>query len=620
MLGIRHKLMLGFGSLFAVVAVIGLLTMTQINELGQAIDVILKQNYRSVVACQEMKESLERMDSGVLYTLVDRQKEGNRLIDEFTATFLASLDVELGNITLPGEGEKAQKIKTLFAEYKEMIPVITQPMHAMQARRAAYFSKLQPLLLEIKGLAQDIQLMNQRNMSEANNAARRLAATAHRRMVLAITICTFLSLFFSYLARRWILRPISSLIESTNEIRRGNLDLVLETGSKDEIGQLSESFNEMASALREVRKKERVNLMRTRHTMEKVFKALPEAIAVLDQDSRVEVSTIRADQHFGLKPGAFIYDLGYEWLPDLIRRALDGDRIAEPEVKGGYIQQFVENREYFFEPLAVPIRVGPERPQPLGVVLILKDVTQVHEQQELKRGVVSTVSHQLKTPLTSLRMSIHLLLEERLGHLNEKQIELLLAAREDNERLVSILDDLLDLNRIESGKAQLSLQPAGPRNLARDAMEPFLIEARDKGVEMINDTPEDLPEVMADVKKIQEIFANLFSNALRFTGPGGVITVRAHPEPECVRFLVEDTGKGIPAEHLGHMFEQFYRGTEQTAESGVGLGLAIVKKLVEAHGGKVAVESEAGKGSVFSFTLPLDKSRDAIKLCEKIKE
>jgi len=609
MLGIRHKLMLGFGSLFAVVAVIGFLTMTQINELGQAIDVILKQNYRSVVACQKMKESLERMDNGILYTFVDKNMEGNRLIEKYTAAFFEALNVELGNITLPGEREKAQRIKTLFGEYKEMIPLVTEPTNALQVRRTAYFSKLQPLFTEIKGLAQDIQLMNQKNMSDANDAARRLAGIAHRRMVLAITICTFLSLVFSYLARRWILRPINSLIESTNEIRRGNLDLVLETGSKDEIGQLSESFNEMASALREVRKKERVNLMRTRHTMGNVFKVLPEAIAVLDQDGRVEVSTIGADQHFGLKPGALIYDLGYEWLPDLIRRALDENRIVEPEIKGGYIQQFVENREYFFEPLAVPIRVGPERPQPLGVALILKDVTQVHEQRELKRGVVSTVSHQLKTPLTSLRMSIHLLLEERVGHLNEKQIELLLAAREDNERLVSILDDLLDLNRIESGKAQLSLQPVNPRDLVRDGMEPFLVESKDKGIEMINDTSEDIPEVMADEKKIQQVFANLISNALRFTGPGGVITVRAHPEQECVRFSVEDTGKGIPAEHLGHMFEQFYRGTEQTEESGVGLGLAIVKKLVEAHGGKVSVASEADKGSVFSFTLPLNKDK-----------
>ena len=196
--------------------------------------------------------------------------------------------------------------------------------------------------------------------------------------------------------------------------------------------------------------------------------------------------------------------------------------------------------------MAVPIPVGPDSREPTGVALILKDVTQVHEQQELKRDVLSTVSHQLKTPLTSLRMSIHLLLEEKLGALNEKQAELLVAAREDSERLVGIIDDLLNLNRIESGKSQLSPQAVAPRMLVRDAMEPFLVEAKDKSVEMVNESAADLPEVMADVKKIQQVFANLFSNALRFTDPGGSITVRSHMEPNCIRFSVEDTGSRHP--------------------------------------------------------------------------
>ena len=262
-------------------------------------------------------------------------------------------------------------------------------------------------------------------MNEANNAARSLADTAHRRMLTAIMVSAFLALLFSYLAHRWILHPINRLIESTNEIRSGNLDLVLEGGSRDEIGRLSESFNEMAAALRQVRKEDRVNLMRTRRATEEVFKALPTAIAVLDLEGKVEVSTETADQHFGLKPGVLASDLGYDWLLPLIRKALDEDRIVECDPKNGYIQQFVDHREYFFQPMAVPIPVGPERREPTGVALILKDVTQVHEQQEMKRGVVSTVSHQLKTPLTSIRMSIHLLLEERIGTLNEKQIELL---------------------------------------------------------------------------------------------------------------------------------------------------------------------------------------------------
>jgi signal transduction histidine kinase len=202
-------------------------------------------------------------------------------------------------------------------------------------------------------------------------------------------------------------------------------------------------------------------------------------------------------------------------------------------------------------------------------------------------------------------MSIHLLLEERIGSLNEKQIELLMAARDDSERLVGILDDLLDINRIESGKSRLALELAAPRTLVRDAMEPFLVDAKDKGVTLVNEVPDDLPEVMADPEKIRHVFANLLSNALRFTGPGGLVTIRAKQEQDQVAFLVEDTGKGIPEEELKHLFEQFYRAPGQDEKSGVGLGLSIVKEIVRAHGGDVGAESALDKGSTFRFTLPL---------------
>lgn len=605
MIGIRQKLILGFGSLLAVVVVIAGLTLSQIDGLGKAIDVILKENYRSVVACQEMKESLERMDSGILFTLSGNETEGNHLIEQYTTVFRAALDVELGNITLPGERDKSHHIQALFDEYCKRIPLVTRTSDSLQARQTVYFATLQPLFQEIKRLAQEILTLNQTNMHEANNTARRLADAAHRRIWTAITIAVLLVLLFGFLAQRWILHPINRLIESTNEIRRGNLDIVLEARSRDEIGRLSEYFNEMTTALRQLRQSDRINLMRSRRATEEVFKALPAAIAILDLDGRVEISTETANRHFGLKPGGLAKDLSYDWIQPLIQKALDGDTTVGPNGRMKYVQQFVDNHEYFFQPMAVPIPAGPKPEEMTGVALILKDVTQVYEQQELKRGVVSTVSHQLKTPLTSLRMSVYLLLEERIGPLNEKQIGLLVAARDDSERLVGILDNLLDLDRIESGKAMVSPQPVLPRVLIQDAIDVFLVEARDKGVTLVNAVTEEMPEVMADAERMAHVLTNLLSNALRFTAPGGTVSVRASLEAGCVAFAVEDTGEGISAEHIGHMFEQFYRVPGQDEKSGVGLGLAIVKEIVQAHGGEVSAESEIGKGSVFRFTLPL---------------
>ena len=606
MVGIRQKLMLGFGGLLAVIVVISLWTMTQIDHLGQAIDVILRENYRSVVACQEMKESLERVDSVILYTLAGNAAEGDRLVAEYTTRFRAALDAELGNITLPNEQEKSKQIGTLFGEFLRAIPLATKAERSLAERQSAYFSTLRPIFERIKGLAQEILVMNQSNMNEANNAARGLAAVTYRHMWSAMMVAAILALLFSYLAHRWILRPIHRLIESTNEIRAGNLELVLEAGSKDEIGLLSESFNEMAAALRRVRKEEKVNLMRSRRATEEVFKALPTAIAVLDLDGRVEITTETADR-LGLKPGIRVSDLGYEWLPPLIRKALAGDRPVEQTSESGYVQQFLDHREYFFQPTAVPIPVGPEGREPTGVALILNDVTQVHEQLELKRGVVSTVSHQLRTPLTSLRMSIHLLLEEKVGVLNAKQSELLLAAREESERLVGILDDLLDLNRIASGKPQVSPAPVSPQQLVQEAVERFQAEAKDRGVSMESAVPAQLPDVLADAAKIRHVFTNLLSNALRFTAPGGAVTVRGTLEADHLVFSVEDSGKGIPQECLSHLFEPFYRVPGQDEKSGVGLGLAIVKEIVQAHGGDVGAESEMGRGSIFRFTLPIWK-------------
>jgi two-component system, NtrC family, sensor histidine kinase KinB len=605
MIGIRQKLILGFGALLVIIIVIGSMTMVQISDLGRAIDVILKENYRSVVACQDMKESLERIDSGIMFTLIGKEQEGAGMIKEFTSKFQAALDTELNNITISGEGEKAHEIKGLFDEYLKAIPLASQSQTSLQERQSAYFNTLQPLFIKIKDTAQTILTMNQLNMNEANNAARHRAASAHRSMLIAIIVCAFMSVLFSWLAHRWVLQPINKLIESTNEIRSGNLDLVLQKASGDEVGKLSESFNEMVAALRRIRNADRINLLRTQRAAEEIFKALPATIAVFDNKGTVELSTESAINHFGLKPGARLDELGYEWLTSLVRKAFDEERPVEGDAKNGYIQQFIDNREHFFQPMVVPIQVVPEERESTGFALIMKDMTQIHEQQELKNGVVATVSHQLKTPLTSLRMSVYLLLEERVGTLNEKQIELLMAARDDSDKLAAILNDLLDLNRIESGKSYLSPEPVSPRTLAGDSIEPFMFEAKDKGVSLLNEVAEELPDVNADQQKIRHVFSNLLSNAIRFTGPGGTITTRASLESGDIRFSVEDTGTGIAPEHLGHLFEQFYRVPGQDDKTGIGLGLAIVKEIIQAHGGDVGVESKPGKGSAFYFTLPI---------------
>jgi len=605
MIGIRQKLVLGFGGLLLIVVALGVLTIRHIDALGGAIDVILRQNYRSVVACQKMTESLERIDSGALFTFAGHYDEGMSTIRENEQNFRHALRVELGNITLPGEHQKAMQINTLFVRYYIIIKQVTNPSTSLPERQQRYFSDLLPLFQQIKQLSAQVLEMNQANMQAANDNARQMAASAHNTMLVAIFASAIIAILFSFRSHRWILMPIKKLTASVEEIRNGNLDLVLDTTSMDEIGQLSQSFNDMAATLRKMRKSDLDMLYRSRRVTQEVFKVLPLPIAVLDANGQVEVSTDTAERYFGLKAGVYVQDIGHDWLKGVWQKAVRQGYATESEGGNDYIQHFDGRNEYFFQPVAVPVPLSAEREEFAGTALIFRDVTQLHEQLELKRSVIATVSHQLRTPLTSLRMSVHLLLEERIGHLNEQQADLLLAAREESERLARMLDDLLELNRIESGKAPLNIVPVSPFHLSCEGIEPFLIHASDRGVTIVNTIHEGLSDVIADPESIKHVFANLLSNALRFTSPGGKVTISASEEHDKIRFSVQDTGNGIASEHLEHLFERFYRVPGQKATSGIGLGLSIVKEIIEAQGGSVGAENVTGKGSVFYFTLPI---------------
>jgi NtrC-family two-component system sensor histidine kinase KinB len=601
MLGLRQKLSLGFGGLLLIILIIGIQSISHLTQLGQSIDIILRENYRSVIACQEMKESLERMDSGILFVLLGEKEKGTELIQKNEAAFERALQAELNNITLPEEGRKAHHLQDLFKRYQTTLHEMQGLGTPVHQKRDAYFSRLFTLFVQIKETADEILQMNQKNMSDANNLARRSAASARRQMYILLLAGMLVAVGFVLFTGRWILRPINRLIRSAEEIKQGNLELVVESDSRDEIGQLSEAFNEMALALRESRRSDQTRLTRIQRATEQTFNSLPDAVAIVDPGGKVDVATETARNVFELKPGKQIRGLPSRWMDEIFTEALRTGRMIMPKGEQRVIQHFVNGEEHYFRPEAIPIL--DRDIQPTGVVLVLQDVTQERKQEELKRGVISTVSHQLKSPLTSIRMAIHLLLEERIGSLTPKQAELLVAAREDSDRLHSILNNLLDISRIESGKVEMNFRKVSPHSMVFEALEPFQMDFKDRNVTLGTELQDDLPEVWADTARMNHVFANLLSNALRYTPPGGKVTVLGKTDEEWVRFSISDSGKGIPSQYLARIFEQFFRVPDQGTETGAGLGLAIVKEIVEAHGGTVKVESRLGEGSTFTFTL-----------------
>jgi signal transduction histidine kinase len=286
-----------------------------------------------------------------------------------------------------------------------------------------------------------------------------------------------------------------------------------------------------------------------------------------------------------------------------LRDAVQGQRPYLPEGFDQAVQFPVDGKERSFLPRILPI-TDPYGGT-LGAAVLLEDVTRFRLLDQVKSDLVATVSHELKTPLTSVRLAVHLLLEEAVGPLTPKQAELLLDARDNAERLLAMVNNLLDLARLEEGRQHLDLQPRRPGTILEAAAAAVRPRAEDKGVTVAVEAPEDLPPVGVDSQRLGHALGNLLDNALAYTERGGRITLAATSAADTVTLSVADTGRGIPPEYLPHLFEKFFRIPGQSQQSGTGLGLAIVREIVSAHGGSITCESRPGEGTVFRIQLPV---------------
>jgi two-component system, NtrC family, sensor histidine kinase KinB len=264
--------------------------------------------------------------------------------------------------------------------------------------------------------------------------------------------------------------------------------------------------------------------------------------------------------------------------------------------------------ERYLLPRATP--VYEPRGGVVGATVVLQDVTRLRRFDELKNDLVATAAHEFRTPLTSLRMAIHLCLEQVVGPVTEKQADLLHAAREDCERLQAMVDDLLDLSRIEAGRIEMHPRPMAAATLAKTALEAHRAAAEERGIQLNAQLPLVDDEVSADPERVGLVLSNLLANAVRHTPSNGKIEVRAYPTDGAMRFEVTDTGEGIPREYQRRIFDKFFR-VPGSASNGAGLGLSIAKEVVLGHGGEIGVESQPGQGSTFWFTLPRAATHNA---------
>ena len=590
---LRNRILLGVAPLIILLMVIGGYAVWLFVRLGGAVNTTLHENYTSVVAMRDLKDHALLIDRACAAYHVGGAslQQTQSTVSKETVLCRRNVDAESAIITEPGELEAANRLKAKTEVFLAVANALA-PGPTVDAG-------LQPALGQLLDAAAAIQGINERAMSQKDLRARETAGQSTRVMLLAMAAALPLGLFFAYRLGGTVLRPIQRLTESARELGEGNLDQVLPVTSHDEIGQLADAFNKMAGKLRLYRQSTTDELVHARQATEIVFAALLDPIIIFSADGEIAYQNPAAER---LRKKLAATETALPIVP-MAMNVLHGEGDYLPESFDQSICVRVDDREKFLLPRVIGLQDGGS-----GAVVILHDVTRFRLLDDVKTNLVATVSHELKTPLTSIRMAVYLLLEERIGALNPKQTELLIASRDDAERLLDLINNLLDLAKLESGAAISERRAQRPEDLVRYAAN----EARElvsaAGATITIRAEEGLPSVVVSADQLGHVFSNFISNAAKHSPPGEEITVAARSEKvgRAVRFSVVDHGAGVPPAERERVFEKFYRLPGEPRE-GAGLGLAICREIVQAHNGEIGVVAgPGGRGSEFFFVLPAD--------------
>lgn len=613
-MNLYKKLLLAQAPLAVALAIVGVFSVFVVSHLGSHSQTILKDNYRSVLAAQRMKEAIERMDSAALFLVAGQREKGVEQAKQFQPVFESELKVQEGNITEAGEKEFTAGLRAAWTDYQAKFNRLQQAASTDEMRQL-YFSELEAAFYKVKAADDEILAINQDAMVRKSDDVRR---TAERMNTITITVALAalaLGLLVSTFLTRRMLQPVLALSEATRKIGEGKFDARAHVRGNDELAQLARDFNSMAARLGEYRKSSLGELLQAHLSMQAAIDSLPDPVAIFNVDGNLQNVNHAAETLLGLRT-----DTGSkESLKNVeasTRAVLERIRSHVLSGKGTYVPKGFEDAvqlstllgDRYFLPRGAP--VYETRGVIVGATVILQDVTRLRRFEELKNDLVATVAHEFRTPLTSLRMAVHLCTEQVAGPLTDKQAELLHGAREDCDRLQGMVDDLLDMSRIESGRVELYPLPTEAASLITAAMDEYKAEAEAKGVNLSAQVTTPEVSVLADRERIGHVFSNLIGNAVRYTPKGGSIILDADVANGAVRFTVADTGTGIPKEYQDRIFEKFFQ-VPDAKPKGTGLGLYIAKEIVRGHGGDIGLESKPGEGSTFWFTLPRATSNAA---------
>ncbi|MFH1079625.1 MAG: ATP-binding protein, partial [Pseudomonadota bacterium] len=510
-----------------------------------------------------------------------------------------------------GEAELVQSIEADYLKYRRRFSALTD-LHDtakpyLQPFRNTYHESVYPLFSSVRKACIQLRHLNEETMYAASVRAGRVAKRAIWSTVLVAAVAFIVALSFSLFLAERIVRPLRRFTDASRKISSGDYAVQVPVETVDELGRLAAEFNRMAAQLGHYNEINIEQIISEKNKAEAILSSIEDGMVVFDTSLKVTGVNPAARRMLDLEFAEIAALSCEDILPvrdvcDLIRKTVETGRV--PDVSDDQrivtLQKNERTQHYLFS--ATVIR---RRDRNLsGIVLLLRDVTRLKEVERLKNDFVMAASHELRTPLTSLGMSIDLLLEHAAQGLAEKDRGLLQAAHEEVHRMKALVNDLLDLSRIEAGRIELEFESVPVQTIFDHVEEIFKNQMEMKQISLKSELTEDLPRIRADANKITWVLTNLISNAQRYVSKGGHIRLMASQVGPHVHISVRDDGPGIPPEYQSKIFQKFVQVKGEDA-GGTGLGLAICKEIVRAHGGAIWVESSPGQGCTFTFTLPV---------------
>lgn len=571
-MNLKTKLNLGLGLLFLLIFLLGAVGVFYINLLKSDTANILTANYKSLQYVRQMQASLE---------------EGGR---SGTQDFEKYLRKQESNITELGEREATEHLRSGFEQWKKS-------NFSPEMERKIWQDMFQIIDVNMQALERKSRIAEK----TAENATVWIAVSA--------TLCFIIALGMLMNLPSAIADPIKMLTNSIKQIASQNYSQRVHLDNRDEFGELAHSFNAMAEKLEEFNKSNLAKLMMEKHRIETLINNMHGPVLGLDEGQRILFMNDRALRITGLK----IEDvLGKEAQQVALRNDLIRNLIIDlspteenPAIENKPIKIYADGKESYFVKEVIPIDITPTaetQSHHIGDVILLQNVTSFKELDVAKTNFIATVSHELKTPIASMKLTLQLLENEKIGSINPEQKDLLHSLSDDANRLLKITSELLNLTQVETGNIQLSILPADPKEILNYALKTNKAQAEQKRIQFEIDCPKNIHPVLADSEKTAWVITNLISNAIRYSPEEGTVEIKISEDKGTNVFTVKDNGPGIPEVYREKIFERYFR-IPGSKNDGTGLGLSISREFIEAQGGKIWVETEPGKGTSFKVLL-----------------